>query len=223
MSSVMIDRRRFLILTGGLAAGSQLLPTWPERADAADLDPAPFPLGLASGDPDHCSVVLWTRLANDPLVPGGGLPATPVTVGWELARDPGFRHVLARGSTVARPEDAHAVHVTARGLPPDRWFHYRFHALGQTSRTGRTRTMPAPGRLPDEFRLAVASCQSWAGGPYPAYRDLAEHDVDLVLHLGDYIYETSNGSLDEFRRLHALYKTSPQLREAHARAPFVTT
>ena len=220
---MMIDRRRFLILTGGLAAGSQLLPSWPERANAADVDPAPFPLGVASGDPDDRSVVLWTRLANDPLVPGGGLPANPVTVGWEVAVDPGFSQVLASGSVVARPEDAHSVHVTPGGLPPDSWFHYRFHALGATSRTGRTRTMPAAGSVPARFRLAVASCQAWAGGPYPAYRDLAEHDVDLVLHLGDYIYETSTGSLDEFRRLHGLYKTSAQLREAHARAPFVTT
>ena len=67
------------------------------------------------------------------------------------------------------------------------------------------------------------SCQSWAGGRFAAYRDLAEHDLDLVVHLGDYIYETARGDLDEFRRLHALYKSSPDLRAAHARFPFVLT
>ncbi|MEV7991286.1 alkaline phosphatase D family protein [Streptomyces sp. NPDC086077] len=221
-----LDRRKFLTLTGGTlgaAMTSQLLGA-PTAAEAAELDPAPFTLGVASGEPDHESVVLWTRLCADPFdVEAGGIPAQPVTVQWELARDEDFRHVERSGEVTAVPGSAHTVHVLAEGLKADRWYWYRFRADGVHSRTGRTRTLPAPGKHADRMRFAFASCQSWAGGPYPAYRDLATQDVDFVVHLGDYIYETSKGSLEEFRRLYALYKTSPDLREAHARFPFFHT
>ncbi|WP_129663671.1 alkaline phosphatase D family protein, partial [Phytoactinopolyspora endophytica] len=223
MSENLLDRRRFLKLTGGAAVTALAVQTlWREAATADELDPAPFTLGVASGDPDHTSVVLWTRLAPDPGN-GGGMPDRDVPVRWEVALDENFRHVMRRGEATARPGDAHSVHAIADRLAPNRWYWYRFEAEGVRSRVGRTRTLPTPGSNPDTLRFAVASCQNWVGGPYPAYRDMAEHDLDLVLHLGDYIYETQNGSLDEFRRLHSLYKTSPDLREAHARFPFVTT
>ncbi|WP_432043846.1 alkaline phosphatase D family protein [Streptomyces cadmiisoli] len=220
-----LDRRRFLALAGGtlgvLAAG-QLSEALSARA--AELDPAPFTLGVASGDPDHHSVVLWTRLVPDPLnAETGGMPATPVEVQWEVARDETFQKVVGRGSVTALPESAHTVHVVVDDLAPNRWYWYRFRYDGVHSRTGRTRTMPSPGTKADSMRFAFVSCQSWTGGAYPAYRDLAGQDLDFVLHLGDYIYETSNGGLTEFRRLHALYKTSPDLRAAHARFPFIVT
>ncbi|MFF4601062.1 alkaline phosphatase D family protein [Amycolatopsis sp. NPDC001319] len=222
MATFSLDRRRFLTLAGG-TVGAVALGAG-QLAEAAELDPAPFTLGVASGEPDHTSVVLWTRLAPDPLdAATGGMPAEPVQVTWELARDEGFRHVIARGAVTAVPESAHTVHVLATDLAPDRWYWYRFTADGVRSRTGRTRTLPAPGAKPDVMRFAFVSCQSWAGGPYPAYRDLAGQDLDFVVHLGDYIYETTKGGLDEFRRLHALYKTSPDLRAAHARFPFFLT
>ncbi|MFE9955078.1 alkaline phosphatase D family protein [Micromonospora sp. NPDC005299] len=206
-----------------MVAVSQLVAELP-AAYADDLDPAPFALGVASGEPDHESVVLWTRLVRDPLnAVDGGMPADPVPVQWEVARDPQFRQVVQSGEVTAAPASAHTVHVTVDGLAPDRWYWYRFRADGVYSRTGRTRTMPPPGAKADHMRFAFVSCQSWVGGPYPAYRDLAEQDLDFVVHLGDYIYETTNGSLTEFRRLHALYKTSPDLRAAHARFPFILT
>ncbi|MDQ3676988.1 MAG: alkaline phosphatase D family protein [Actinomycetota bacterium] len=219
-----LDRRRFLTLAGGAAAGVAAIGRLrePATATAADLDPGPFALGVASGDPAHDSVVLWTRLAPAPL-DGGGMPPEPVAVRWELARDEGFARVIQHGEVTADSAEAHAVHVEVSDLAPDSWYWYRFSALGADSRIGRTRTLPTPGAKAERLRLAVASCQAWVGGPYPAYRDMAEQDVDLVLHLGDYIYETSGGSLEEFRRLHALYRTSPDLRQAHARFPFVVT
>ncbi|MFC8257679.1 alkaline phosphatase D family protein [Streptomyces sp. NPDC057291] len=220
-----LDRRRFLTLTGGaltvltIAQLSEAL-----AAQAAELDMAPFTLGVASGDPDHESVVLWTRLVPDPLnAETGGMPAEPVEVQWEVARDESFRKVIRSGSVSALPEAAHTVHVVVDDLAPDRWYWYRFRSGGVLSRTGRTRTLPAPGKRVDRMRFAFASCQSWTGGRYSAYRDMAQQDLDFVLHLGDYIYETSGGSLAEFRRLHALYKTSPDLRAVHARFPFILT
>ncbi|MEE6258993.1 alkaline phosphatase D family protein [Plantactinospora sonchi] len=221
-----ISRRRFLTLAGGAAgvvAVGQLVAELPP-AYADELDPAPFTLGVASGEPDHHSVVLWTRLAPDPLNEvDGGMRPEPVEVGWEVARDPQFRQVVGRGRVTAVPESAHGVHVVVGDLAPDRWYWYRFRADGVTSRVGRTRTLPPPGAKVDHLRFAFASCQSWVGGPYPAYRDMADQELDFVVHLGDYIYETTDGSLTEFRRLHALYKTSPDLRAAHARFPFFLT
>jgi phosphodiesterase/alkaline phosphatase D-like protein len=221
--AMRVDRRRFIRLAGGAAAAAATVGrlSSPQRAVAA-LDEGPFALGVSSGDPAHDSVVLWTRLAPDPL-DGGGMPPEPVPVRWEIAHDEAFTRIIGTGEAIADPAAAHTIHVEVAGLPPDRWLWYRFSALGAQSRVGRTRTLPAPGAKAARLRLAIASCQAWVGGPYPAYGDLAEQDVDLVLHLGDYIYETSLGSLEEFRRLHALYKTSPDLREAHARFPFVVT
>lgn len=219
MASNLLDRRRFLVATGSAAV--VLASMRDAVASAAELDPSPFTLGVASGDPTHDSVVLWTRLAPDPLS-GGGMPDVPVRVGWEVAGDATFVEVVRRGEVTAHPGAVHSVHAVAAGLAPDRWYHYRFQADGVFSRVGRTRTLPAPSAMPERLRFAFASCQGWKGGPYPAYRAMAERDLDFVLHLGDYIYETQDGSLAEFRRLHSLYKTSPDLREAHARFPFIT-
>jgi len=222
---MQLDRRRFLRLAGGTAAGvagaGALAPQ--RQAQAQTVDPGLFALGVASGDPAHDSVVLWTRAAREPLLPDGGMGLRTVPVQWEVARDEAFSRVIQRGTAEARPEDAHTAHVEVRDLAPGRWYWYRFTAEGQESRVGRTRTLPPPGAKADRLRLAVASCQAWVGGPYPAYRDMAEQEVDLVLHLGDYIYETRGGSLEEFRRLHAQYRTSADLREAHARFPFIVT
>jgi len=213
---MQIDRRRFLTVLGGATAGLATAGRLAAPPAAhAEPDPGPFGLGVASGDPEHDSLVLWTRVGPDPR-------SAPVTVEWELADDEGFRRVRQRGTVVAEPGSAHSVHVEVTDLPPGRWFFYRFRAEGQVSRLGRTRTMPPPGSR-EPLRLAVASCQAWVGGPYPAYRDLAAQKPDLVFHLGDYIYETAKGSLEEFRRLHTLYRSSPELRDAHAAAPFIVT
>ncbi|WP_197429899.1 alkaline phosphatase D family protein [Auraticoccus cholistanensis] len=226
-----LDRRRLLALAGvgtvAALSGRELLAAASASAATADLDPSPFTLGVASGDPHHDSVVLWTRVVPDPFAADGGMPEGSVQVRWELARDERFRVGRQSGTVTTDAASAHTVHVTVEGLRPDSWHWYRFSVEldGErvSSRTGRTRTLPAPGQRVDQLTFAFASCQSWVGGPYPAWRDLAEQDLDFVVHLGDYIYETSLGSLAEFRRLHALYKTSPDLREAHARFPFVTT
>jgi len=222
METTQWTRRRFLKVVGA-GAGLAALGQWRRLPIAtAEVDAAPFTLGVASGDPAHNSVVLWTRLAPDPLA-GGGMPPDPVSVRWEVACNEAFTNIAHRGHALATPELAHSVHVEVKGLPPDRWYWYRFDVDGQESRVGRTRTLPPPGAKSERLRFAFASCQAWAGGPYPAYRDMAEQDLDFVVHLGDYIYETAAGSLEEFRRLHSLYKTSPDLRAAHARFPFITT
>jgi alkaline phosphatase D len=108
-----------------------------------------------------------------------------VQVQWQVATDEGFTQVVASGTVGALAELAHSVHVDVNGLQPGRVYHYRFIAGGEESPTGRTKTAPS-GHVP-ELSFAFASCQAWEDGFYSAYRRMAEQDLDLVIHLGDYI------------------------------------
>ncbi|MFH8836127.1 alkaline phosphatase D family protein [Streptomyces sp. NPDC017868] len=246
-----LGRRRFLTVTGAAAAlafATQLPAAG--AAAAAELDARrvtedPFTLGVASGDPLPGSVLLWTRLAPRPFEPGGGLPAARVPVHWELARDERFTRSVRRGLAVAHPEFRHTVHVEVGHLDPDRVFFYRFRVGGWISPVGRTRTAPAPGAHNSRLKLAAVSCQAYQDGYFTAYRHLADEDLDVVFHLGDYLYEyavdATGGAraytdrtlpdvfdretltLEDYRLRYALYKSDPDLRAAHAAHPFVVT
>jgi alkaline phosphatase D len=244
-------RRRFLTVTGAAAAlafATQLPAAGAAAAaelDARRLTEDPFTLGVASGDPLPGSVLLWTRLAPRPFEPGGGLPARRVTVHWELARDERFSRTVRRGAATAHPEFSHTVHAEVEHLEPGREFFYRFRAGDWTSPVGRTRTAPAPGDRPAGLTLAAVSCQAYHDGYFTAYRHLADEDLDVVLHLGDYLYEyavnATGGAraytdrtlpavfnretitLEDYRLRYGLYKTDPDLRAAHAAHPFVVT
>jgi alkaline phosphatase D len=231
--------RRRLLGAGGAAAGLLLLGELAPRPAAAAARARltdPFTLGVASGDPLPDGVVLWTRLAPDPLH-GGGMPDADVPVDWEVAADERFAKLVRRGSAVARPGAAHSVHVDVRGLDPAAWYWYRFRVDGQLSPVGRTRTAPAAGSSPERLRFAFVSCQDYQAGFWPAWENLAGEDLDLVVHLGDYVYETARAAipiprghvggeartLADYRTRHAQYKTDPALQAAHAAFPFVLT
>ena len=194
-----------------------------------------FSLGVASGDPMPDSVVLWTRLAPDPLN-GGGMPDDNVAVNWEVARDEQFAQVVREGTETATSLTGHAVHAVVEGLDPGRWYWYRFHVGMEESRVGRTRTLPAPGAGVDRLRFAFASCQHWERGYFTAYDHMKDEDLDLVFHLGDYIYEYEGRDglvrkhpgaeielVADYRNRHALYRTDPNLQDAHAMFPWVVT
>lgn len=134
----------------------------------------PFSLGVASGDPAPGGVVIWTRLAPEPLAADGrgGMPDRKVPVRWEVASDPSFRGVVRRGTTFATPELAHSVHVEVEGLAPGREYHYRFKAGSETSPAGRALTAPAPAAAPEA--LAFVSCQNYPDGYYTAFRHISE-------------------------------------------------
>jgi alkaline phosphatase D len=147
-----------------------------------------------------------------------------------------MRHVVQRGTFIARPELAHAVHIELRGLEPDRWYWYQFKVGRDESPIGRTRTAPARGTQAERLAFAFVSCQDWQNGFYGAYRNLAREDLDLVIHLGDYIYEYGPdpagprqhdgpeiNSLESYRNRHALYKTDRNLQAAHAAFPWAVT
>ena len=201
----------------------------------------PFTLGVASGDPSPDGMVLWTRLAPDPLAEDGmgGMPPRPVEVEWELAADEQFARNERRGTVTAVAESAHSVHVELAGLRPGREYFYRFRVGAHLSPAGRTRTAPNPGVLGGALTMCFASCSQYEHGYFTAYRRLAEEDPDLVLHLGDYQYEytaddyvASGGNvrdhvgpetvtLANYRQRHAQYKTDADLQAAHAVAPWL--
>ena len=141
----------------------------------------PFTLGVASGEPAPDGVVLWTRLAPDPLAEDGlgGMPARPVTVEWDVATDERFARVEQRGVVDAVPESAHSVHVELTGLRPGAEYFYRFRAGGFVSPPGRTRTAPAPESMA-ALTMCVASCSNYEHGWFTAYRRLADEAPDLV-------------------------------------------
>ena len=142
----------------------------------------PFLHGIASGDPLPDRVMLWTRIT-------GGTDA-PVPVEWRISRDPELDGVLKSGQTEASAEHDWSVHVDVDGLEPETHYYYAFTALGATSPVARTRTLPA---ITDHVRFAMGSCAKFNAGFFNAYaRIAARHDLNFLLHLGDYIYEASN-------------------------------
>ena len=233
-----LSRREVMKLAWFTGAGLLAAPLATRRLTATPIfDAYPFSLGVASGDPQPDGVVLWTRLAPKPLE-GGGMPMANVDVGWEVAHDPQFRQIAVKGTTNAPPELGHAVHVEVTGLEPGREYWYRFHAGNEVSQTGRTKTAPAAGASVDALRFAVCGCSHYEMGHFSAYRRMAEEQFDFVFHTGDYIYEgRPNGgrndavvrqhighepyTLDDYRLRYAQYKMDPDLKAAHASAPFV--
>lgn len=244
-----LDRRSVLGTGGALALGTLgaaagapalLAPstaTAAERSGTADgLPSGLFTLGVASGDPLPDGVVLWTRLAPDPLA-GGGMPARAVPVQWQVSDTPSFTRIRESGAALARPEHGHSVHVEVHGLRPDREYWYRFRAGTETSPPGRTRTAPAADASPRNLRFLFASCQNWQDGYFTAWHHAAQEDVDFVAFLGDYIYESvprdttvrrhegtdEPYSLTDYRNRHAQYRGDVHLQAAHAHAPWIVT
>jgi alkaline phosphatase D len=213
----MFDRRRFLKTLGALGVSTGL----------PNFKVYPFDLGVASGYPTPGSVVLWTRLT--------GIEA-PVPVRWEVAADEAMKSVVSSGTTTAEPQWAHSVHVDVQGLEPERWYWYRFSAVGEASPVGRTRTAPPADAADARLRFAFASCQHYEQGYFAAYRHIVADDPDLIVFLGDYIYESSWGkehvrshgspepyTLADYRARYALYRSDPHLQAAHAACPWIVT
>lgn len=231
------SQRRALISAFATLSGLALLsPRAAARASAVGprFRDDPFVAGIASGSPSPDGFVLWTRLIAPELADAG-----PVPVRWEVFEDAAGRRVIARGEAWAEPELGHAVHVEVAGLRSDTWYGYRFMVGDAVSAWGRTRTAPAPGAPVDRLRLALASCQRWESGHYAAYRHMHAETPDLVVFVGDYIYERAGASagrdearhhdlpeartLASYRARYALYKSDPALQAMHAACPWLVT
>lgn len=235
------DRRGFLTMMS--AAGAAVVTQSPlARAgtDRSRVTGYPFTLGVASGDPAPDGAVIWTRLAPAALS-GGGMPQRRVPVEWEVAHDERFSRPVQRGTTVARPDFGHSVHVELEGLEPGREYYYRFRSEGEISPVGRTKTTPAANAPLASIKFGVASCSQYEHGFFTAYKHMAEEDFDVALFLGDYIYEygpdvykapggnvrTHEGpeinNLEDYRNRYGQYKSDPDLQLAHAAFPWIVT
>lgn len=214
-------RRRFLAALS--AASLNPLRSAPRFKDD------PFALGITSGDPLPDGIVLWTRLVAPELT------TDSVEVDWVLAEDESLRRIVKRGKAVATPQLGYSVHADVRGLKPGRHYWYQFRSGGVASPIGRTRTAPT-GNAPLNF--AFASCQHFESGYYTAYEHMVKENLDLIVHLGDYIYEggISNAkdrprrhnspeikTLTDYRNRYALYRTDEHLRRAHQLFPWIVT
>ena len=220
----MFERRRFLQTLATLGVAAAIPGTAFPRFKAY-----PFTLGVASGYPSATSVVLWTRLMGD-------FDPVPIPVRWEIGADDALKSVLFSGVTTADPAWAHSARVEVRGLEPDRRYWYRFSAGDAQSVIGRTRTAPSAGAAASNLRFAFASCQQYEQGFFAAYRHIVADEPDLIVFLGDYIYDASWGrdlvrshgapstyTLDDYRARYALYKSDPDLQAAHAACPWIVT
>ena len=230
-----MNRRHFLsdiARYSVLCAGVPNLWRVTRRPALAD---SPFLLGVASGDPTPHGAVLWTRLAQSPLDPDGGMDGSRVVLDWEVADDEAFGTVAQRGRVIAAPELGYSAHVDVTGLRPGRWYFYRFRLPAGASPVGRLRTTPE-GAAAEPLRFAFVSCQHYEDGLYTAFDYLSREELDLVAHLGDYIYEYSGRAgrtrryptteiqtLDHYRIRYAATKADPALMAAHARAPWIVT
>lgn len=235
----MVTRREFL-RSASWAGAAIALPGCNSDSDSV-FAPGPatsatFRHGVASGDPLTDRVILWTRLTTEAL---GTIP-----VDWRVATDPALQNIIASGSTSTGPARDYTVKVDAiLGERPGQTFYYQFQAGDTRSPIGRTKLAPASGV--EHLRIAVVSCASYPHGYFNAYRTLAKRrDLDLVLHLGDYIYEYGNGegqygadvqaggrkyapeheilTLEDYRVRHAHYRLDPDLQLLHQQNPFVT-
>lgn len=193
--------------------------------------------GVASGDPLTDRVILWTR-----VTPDENHETRDIRVRWQVARDAEMRNIVAAGHTFARAQSDHTVKVDATGLMPGMAYFYRFDIGSARSPLGRTKTLPALSV--EQVRFAVFSCANYPSGYFNVYADAARRDdLDVALHLGDYLYEYGPGEygtshaaeldripephsalvvLSDYRRRYAQYRTDPDLQALHARLPFIT-
>ena len=196
----------------------------------------PFLLGVASGEPTPSGVVLWTRLAPKPLEPHGGMPRDLIEVSWVISEEESLGKIVKQGKALATPQLGHSVHIEVDGLKPGHWYYFQFRAGDAKSKVGRTRTMPALESLPSQLKFGFASCQHYEQGYFTAYEHMLKDSPDLVIHLGDYLYEGKGkeklvrkhigneiDSLDDYRIRHSQYRLDPHLNQMHAACPWLVT
>lgn len=236
------SRREFLRVSamlaaaGGFSTVSGCVSPTAAIPDADAAFPVSFLHGVASGDPLHDRVVLWTR-----VTPAG--PLAQVALRLEVATDAAFRQLVVVADCVASAEQDYCCKVDAAGLSAGTAYFYRFRAGTVSSPVGRTRTLPQ-GVL-NAARFAVVSCSNFPAGYFHVYQQLAERDdLDAVIHLGDYLYEyAADGyateraaefgrlyapdnrcellTLNDYRRRYACYRADKALQQLHGRQPFL--
>ena len=207
--------------------------------DDADSNTQPntqvqFLHGVASGDPLQTQVIIWTR-----VTPADS--SARLEVQWEVAKDADFKHITATGKVLTTAAQDFTVKVDVTGLAAGQVYFYRFKSASKYSITGQTKTLATQVQ---SVQFAVCSCSNFPAGYFHVYKEMAKQDVDVVIHLGDYIYEYGMGGyateeavemgraladdnnaeiirLDDYRKRYALYRLDQDLQVAHQRHPFI--
>ena len=237
-----VTRRNFLKNTALISGGVTLLPSL--LSSCADDDDGPvysgggFHEGVASFDPSATGVILWTRYTPADNEPGDAL------IRWELSDTASFNRLVASGTLRASTATDYTVAVDATGLAANQKYFYRFRS--ESSRTesvvGETRTLPLAGQA-SSVKMAVVSCANYQSGLFNVYGAVATSEADVVVHLGDYIYEYGRGqygtnsstallnrghlpttevlTLLDYRTRYRQYRSDPQLQQAHQLKPFI--
>lgn len=219
-----ISRRKFVLSAALLIPMSRLM------AEHVEFTANYFLHGVASGDPLQDRVIIWTRVSSR------NYPSTVLR--WELSDDPRFINILKKGNLEISADTDYTAKVDVKGLKAGSKYYYRFIYQNVISAVGETKTLPMSLNGAD-FRMAVVSCNNWEDGYFNSFRFLAQKaEVDLVLHLGDYIYEYAAGqygnpasgrinepkhevlTLKDYRTRYAWYRTDPDLQDLHAKKPF---
>ena len=235
-----VSRRDWQRMALSLALAPWLAPSAKAQAvaQAATAGPRwqvdPFSLGVASGQPQPDGVVLWTRLRISEA--DAALKSQAVSVLCEVFADAALRQPVRQWRVQTDASRGHSVHVVTTGLQSGRPYWYRFVCGNARSPVGRARTAPGLQDPVDRLRIALASCQHFEQGYFSAHREMAARELDLVLFVGDYIYESSNPqyllrphqggvpkTLDDYRERHAQYKSDADLRACHAAHTWVMT
>ncbi|MEH6569423.1 MAG: alkaline phosphatase D family protein [Halioglobus sp.] len=224
-----VSRRKFV--SGALGAGAAVpVLAGCSSESIKNTSPGRFSHGVASGDPLQDRVIIWTRLTTE---------AATAEVSWQVASDARFNELISSGTLMTDASRDHTVKVDVTGLQSGSSYYYRFLYDDQISTAGRTRTLP--GGKPENFGLATVSCSNFPMGYFNAYHHLAKRDdVDVVLHLGDYIYEYANAvygdgaalnrvpkpnkectTIEDYRQRYACYRQDEDLQAVHARHPFI--
>jgi alkaline phosphatase D len=225
-------RRDFLIrvssISAALTAGGILSACGGSESLMVNFD-----YGVASGDPLSDKVILWTHAKYQDL-------SDAVVLTWQVASDIEFSRIVSSGSAQAGPDSGYTCKVDATGLSPNQTYFYRFKAGQHTSPIGKTKTLPT-GSV-SEVKLAVLSCSNYPAGFFNVYSEVGRSDVDVAVHLGDYIYEyaatgyasetaASLGrtsvpaneilTLSDYRMRHAQYKSDADSKQFHANKPII--
>lgn len=226
--------RRTVLRIGALGSAAGVVAAASPAGVAAAADAELFRHGVASGDPLPGGILLWTRVTTEVPI---------VDVRWQVAADADFQDVVQAGTVRTDEARDHTVKVDVSGLAPATTYWYRFAVGSAYSPKGRTMTAPSTDAEISRLRMGVVSCANWEAGYFAAYRHLADRDdLNLVVHLGDYLYEYGPGdfaagdtvvrpvepehealTLGDYRRRHAQYKTDPDLQKLHASVPWVIT
>lgn len=190
---------------------------------------APFYHGVASGDPLNNSVIIWTRVTQ-----ADSLSLSAISVSWEVAIDNNFNTIVQNGTAISDASKDFTVKVDVQNLQPNTYYYYRFNAFNTYSITGRTKTTPI-GNI-DKLRIAAISCSNYQEGYFSAYKTLANrNDLDAILHLGDYIYESDFSGkirthepsleiyeLQQYRQRYSQYRLDKDLLRCHQVHPMIT-